>query len=299
MSWWDDGVLDRERYGGLVEGFLERIVLARDRDRLPHGLLMVGPPGFGRELAAVEAAVLMTCPDATLPWSGGSCCDRARRGLHPDVAAVLPQPPAGRIKIAQVREVVDTAAARPYEGLCRIWIFDGVEAGRFGAQAANAFLKILEEPPEHVRFLLLAANPAAVLPTIRSRCQLLALPGPLAVAAELSETVSPELLASAIAGHDVGMLAARARAAIGAAMCGETSQLVGLSCQADDDAPMFEIVAMVAMEMAGEEEDGDRAGDLVRLAGDLLKTERRARGLNLDANRQLTSCLVRWFEDLG
>jgi hypothetical protein len=299
MNWWGDGVLDRERYGGLVEGFLERIVLARDRDRLPQGLLMVGPPGFGRELAAVEAAVLMTCADAMLPWSEGSCCDRVRRGLHPDVAAVLPQPPAGRIKIAQVRDVVNTASARPYEGLRRIWIFDGVEAGRFGAEAANAFLKILEEPPEHVRFLLLAANPAAVLPTIRSRCQLLALPGPLAVAAQLSETVSPELLASAIDGHDVGMLADRARAALGEAMTGETSQLVGLSSQADDGAPMFEIVAAVAVEMAAEGDDGDRTEELVRLAADLLRTERRARGLNLDRGRQLTSCLLRWHVERG
>jgi hypothetical protein len=262
-------------------------------------LLLVGPSGFGRELAAVEASVLMTCADAALPWSQGSCCDRVRRGLHPDVAAVLPQPPAGLIKIAQVREVVDTAAARPYEGRCRIWIFDGVEAGRFGEEAANAFLKILEEPPEHVRFLLLAANPAAVLPTVRSRCQLLALPGPLSIAAEMSKIVSPELLASSLDGHDVGLLATGARAALGEALCGETSQLVGLSSQTDGGAPMFEIVAAMAVEMAGESNDGDRSEDLVRLAADLLRTERRARGLNLDRGRQLTSALLRWYEELG
>jgi hypothetical protein len=174
-----------------------------------------------------------------------------------------------------------------------------VEAGRFGEEAANAFLKILEEPPEHVRFLLLAANPAAVLPTVRSRCQLLALPGPLSIAAEMSEIVSPELLASAIDGHDVRLLATGARAALGEALCGETSQLVGLSSQTDGGAPMFEIVAAMAVEMAGESNDGDRSEDLVRLAADLLRTERRARGLNLDRGRQLTSCLLRWFEELG
>ncbi len=60
-SWWPSDSLDRKRWGALVEPALKRLLSARDRNRLPHAVLMVGPPGLGRELAAVEAAALLTC----------------------------------------------------------------------------------------------------------------------------------------------------------------------------------------------------------------------------------------------
>ena len=160
-----------------MEPALKRLLGARDRNRLPHAVLMIGPPGLGRELAAVEAAVLLTCEGTGALWAGGGCADRVRDGVHPDVQAVLPTGAKQIIKIDQVREVVKSAAGRPYEGERRVWIFDGVEADRFEAPSANAFLKTLEEPPAHAVFILLAANPSAVLPTILSRCQQLALPG--------------------------------------------------------------------------------------------------------------------------
>jgi len=192
--WWDSAALDRERWGELVAPALERLTSARDRDRLPHAVLLVGPAGLGRELAAVEAAVLLTCGGMSAPWGSGGCASRVRDGVHPDVQAVLPAGAKQIIKIAQIREIVKSAAGRPYEGDRRVWILDGVEAGHFGAEAANAFLKVLEEPPEHVVFILLAANPMAVLSTIRSRCQQLALPGNLAMAHSLADdTPLPEL----------------------------------------------------------------------------------------------------------
>jgi hypothetical protein len=298
VSWWPEDALDRARWGPLVADALERVVAARDRGRFPHAILLVGPPGLGRELLAVETAVLLTCEAAEAPWSSSSCADRIRRGLHPDVVAVLPQGPAQQIKIAQVREVVEAASGRPFEGLSRVWIFDGAEAGRFGAEAANAFLKTLEEPPDHVRFLLLAANPSAVLATVRSRCQTLMLPGPVAVARRLGDEVRPELMAAAHAGFDVGELAGGVETALRAAFAGEVADLLRLSLKAVDDVPTFEVIAAVAVEMAGREQDPDRAAELVRLAADLLATDRRARSLNLNAGRQLSSCLLRWYSEL-
>ena len=67
VTWWGAEALDRERWGALVEPALERLLGARDRDRLPHAVLMVGPAGLGRELAAVEAAVLLACEGAASP----------------------------------------------------------------------------------------------------------------------------------------------------------------------------------------------------------------------------------------
>ena len=152
-TWFSSAVLNRAKWGALVEPVLQRIALARDRGRFPHALLLVGPQGLGRELAAVEVAVMLACEGAADPWSVSSCAERVRNGRHPDVRAVLPQGKEQKIKIEQIREIADEASARPYEAQCRVWILDGVEAAGLVPAAANAFLKTLEEPPGHVRLL--------------------------------------------------------------------------------------------------------------------------------------------------
>ena len=293
-TWWSDAVLNRAKWGTLVEPVLQRIAMARDRDRFPHALLLVGPRGLGRELAAVEAAVMLACEGAADPWSVSSCAERVRTGRHPDVRAVLPQGKARKIKIEQIREIADEASARPYEARCRVWILDGVESVGLVPAAANAFLKTLEEPPGHVRLLLLADNPGAVLSTIRSRCQQLALPGAAVVAGgELAEGVPPELAASVLAGLKLDGVLAEVRAALEAGVAGESRQLLRLPYLIGDKVNPFEVVAAVATEMAMEVDDGE---DLIRLAGDLIATERRCRALNLSADRQLVSCLMRWYQ---
>jgi len=216
--------------------------------------------------------------------------------VHPDVSLVAPKGAAGRIGIDQVRAVVDTVPGRPYEASRRVWIFDGVEAGRLGTEAANAFLKTLEEPPEHACFVLLAANPAAVLPTIRSRCQHIVLPGAVAVAAHLGGSDQPpELVTSAVADGDAPELLAQAREALAAARGGEVIHLLRLARAAADVPRAFQAVAAVALEMVGDAgEDGDSTDALVRLAVDLLRTESLTRVLNLNRERQLQACLLRW-----
>jgi hypothetical protein len=299
VTWWDPEALDRERWGGLVEPALERLLGARERDRLPHAVLMVGPPGLGRELASVEAAVLLTCEGAASLWTKGGCADRVRNGLHPDVEAVLPTGAKQIIKIDQVREVVKSATGRPYEGQRRVWIFDGVEAGQFGAEAANAFLKTLEEPPEHAVFILLAANPSAVLPTILSRCQQLALPGAVAVARQLSEDSKlPELVGAGLAGAGLDGAIDEIRKALGSGFGGETRHLLRLPYALPDSAPPFATVAAVALEMASEAEEEPAGEELARLAADLLEVERRSRALNLNPRGQMVSCLMRWYREL-
>jgi len=298
-SWWSDAILDRARWGALVEPVLQRIAMARDRDRFPHALLLVGPQGLGRELAAVEAAVMLACDGAADPWSVSSCAERVRTGRHPDVRAVLGQGKARKIKIEQIREIADEASARPYEAQCRVWILDGVESAGLVPAAANAFLKTLEEPPEHVRLLLLADNPDAVLPTIRSRCQELSLPGAAVVAGDdTPEGVPPELAAWVLAGLKIDGVLAEVRSAIDAGTAGELRHLLRLPYLLGGDVSPFEAVAAVATEMATETDESENGEDLIRLAADLLATERRCRALNLSVDRQLVSCLLRWFQEL-
>lgn len=296
--WWEDGVDDGARWRELVEPALERLLHARDRDRLPHALLLVGPAGLGREVAAAEMAVLLVCEGADAAWSKDGCSARVREGLHPDVEAVLPTGAKQIIKIEQIREIVESAPRRPYEGLRRVWILDGVEAGRFGGAAANAFLKILEEPPEHVVFILLAANPMAVLPTIRSRCQQLTLPGTVAVAQRLAgDRPLPELTEAILSTDEVGETVEMIRASLTAGLKGQMRQLVRLPYAVPTDVPPLSATAAVAVEMAAEAEDDAAGEDLVRLAADLVSVERRARALNLNPKGQMVSSLLRWYRE--
>ena len=298
-SWWPSDSLDRKRWGALVEPALKRLLGARDRNRLPHAVLMIGPPGLGRELAAVEAAVLLTCEGTGALWAGGGCADRVRDGVHPDVQAVLPTGAKQIIKIDQVREVVKSAAGRPYEGERRVWIFDGVEADRFEAPSANAFLKTLEEPPAHAVFILLAANPSAVLPTILSRCQQLALPGAVAVARRESEDVGlPELAAANLTDGTLDGAVDNIRSALESGIGGETRLLLRLPFVLPEGVPPFASVAAVALEMASEAEVELAGEELARLASDLMEVERRSRALNLNFRGQMVSCLMRWYREL-
>jgi DNA polymerase III delta prime subunit len=280
----------------LVEPALERLLRARDRDRLPQSMLLIGPPGLGRELAAVEAAVLLVCSEAESLWADGSCADRLRGGFHPDVQAVRPSGAKQIIKIEHIREVVSSAAGRPYEGERRVWIFDGVEANRLEAPSANAFLKTLEEPPPHAVFILLADNPSAVLPTIRSRCQQLALPGSVAVARQLTEgDTLPELAGTSLVTDSLEEVVERIRSTL---ETGDLRDLVCLPYALTEDVPPFATVAAVAMQLASQNEAEVEGEEFARLAADLLKVEAQARALNLNRRAQMASCLMRWQREL-
>ena len=297
--WWARRLLSRKRWQDIVTPALQRLQQARDRDRLPHALLMIGPAGLGRELAAVEAAALLVCEESAEPWSKNGCAKRIRDGVHPDVTAVLPTGAAQIIKIKQIRKIVDEAPGRPYEGLRRVWILDGVEAGKFGGEAANAFLKVLEEPPEHVVFILLAENPTAVLPTVRSRCQQLALPGAVAVAKmQASGADLPEMAAASLTSERLDELNELIRSALRAGLAGETRQLLRLPHVVPKTVPPLASTAAVAISMAGETENETEGEELARLAADLMAVEQRVQALNLNLRGQMVSCLLRWYREL-
>jgi DNA polymerase-3 subunit delta' len=296
--WWDAETLEPRRWGPLIEPVVQLLEICRDRERFPPSLVLVGPDGLGRELAATEAAALLTCPGTRPRGCGCSSCGRVRRGTHPDVTLVLPQGPGQMIRIEQVREVVEAVSGRPFEAPRRVWIVDGVEVGRLGVEAANAFLKTLEEPPEHAVFLLLAANPDSVLPTIRSRSQQLVLPGSLAAAAQLDcGELPPELASAALRGGAPAETADLAREAVTATSADdEVLHLIRCAHRCREDAHAFQTVAAVAVELATA--DPASAEGLVTLAADLLAAERSSQVLNLNRERQILSCLLRWFRGL-
>lgn len=172
------------------------------RDRFPHSIILAGPRGAGKFTLAQMLAKAMNCqspPKTELPDFCGICsnCEKiaqaddlatrcaeaveARDSLrevdkketrifvqtHPEVLIVPPDPPQLMIKVDQVRHVIETAYHRPEFGARRVYIFT---ESSFMKEAANSLLKVLEEPPEFATIFLLAENPGAFLPTIRSRC---------------------------------------------------------------------------------------------------------------------------------
>ena len=142
------------------------------RDSLPPSLILAGPSGVGKKRAAVAVAQALNCLS---PRSGkdfdscGTCpaCTRIARGVHPDVLIVEPGD-SGSIKVDQVRDVVDRANYRPFDGKRRVVIIDDADA--LVPSAQNALLKTLEEPPASSVFMLVTSRPDLLLPTVVSRC---------------------------------------------------------------------------------------------------------------------------------
>lgn len=136
---------------------------------LPSTLMLVGEAGLGREAIAVELAAGLAVHGGPPAGCGCPGCDRVRRGVHPDVEIVTPETNKSDISIEQAREVAGGIDRRPYEGQRRVVVFASCQTPPLNTEAASALLKTLEEPPGHVTFLLLAANPDRALPTIQSR----------------------------------------------------------------------------------------------------------------------------------
>ena len=157
-----DNVLGHDR----VRGLLARAL--RD-GRMPPALLLCGPEGVGKRTLAVAAAAALLCATGE---GCGSCpgCQRAERGLHPDVITLAPDE-KGSIKIEPVRDLAREIGARPFEARARAFVVDDAHA--MTEQAMNALLKSLEEPAATSHVFLVTGSPQALLPTIRSRCQVL------------------------------------------------------------------------------------------------------------------------------
>lgn len=144
--------------------------------RLAHAYLFAGDAWPDLELAARELAKAANC-ESPAPQGGCDHCDACRRidaatprgGRHPDVQWVYPESKSRRIDVDQMRELERLLHQKASIGRTKVGVV--VEADRLGREAANAFLKTLEEPPDRSLILLLTASPEQLLETVQSRCQ--------------------------------------------------------------------------------------------------------------------------------
>jgi DNA polymerase-3 subunit delta' len=138
-----------------------------------HALLIHGPRGVGKVNLALAMARSILCEKRQIlePCVCASC-RRIEEGNHPDVLFYKNEEETA-IKIAQVREWTNWARFRPLEGERKVLILRSVE--NLGDEALNAFLKLLEEPPESTTILLVTEAPTRLKGTLLSRCFQLAL----------------------------------------------------------------------------------------------------------------------------
>jgi DNA polymerase-3 subunit delta' len=161
---------------------------------LPASLLFTGPPGSGKELAALRLAALLECGEGRA-CGGCQACRLVSSLEHPDVHLVYAVPSADREKsiaaiiesrredflargefgnrarsigIEQIRNVIEKVSKQPFSGPRSVVAV--MEAEKATTEAQNAFLKVLEEPPASSVMILVTARPDLLLPTVVSRC---------------------------------------------------------------------------------------------------------------------------------
>lgn len=165
-----DGFFGHARQVALLGRLLEKGMVS-------SSLLFSGPASVGKASLAFRLAAALQC-EAPLPWACGRCvsCFKAQKGVHPDIRFVTLEvnEDTGKqrkeIVVRQAREdIIGHLSLPPYEGRRLIFIVDPAEA--MNAETQNALLKSLEEPPAYAQFILVSANAANLLPTVRSRCQ--------------------------------------------------------------------------------------------------------------------------------
>ena len=152
-------------------------------DRLPHALLFAGPEDVGKAQLATALAQSLNCTERAAgagdPCGACRSCRRIAEAKHADVETVAPgglcrvndhdHAASPNIGICQIRRLEMVAVSNPYEGRRRVFLIDPAET--MTADAADAFLKTLEEPPEAVTLILITAAPARLSETVRSRCR--------------------------------------------------------------------------------------------------------------------------------
>jgi DNA polymerase-3 subunit delta' len=148
---------------------------------MTHAWLITGPPGCGRSVAALCLAAALQCASPGVPGCGQCrACTTTMAGTHADVRRVIPE--GLSIGVDDMRAIVGVASRRPSTGRRRIVLIE--DADRLTEGAANALLKVVEEPPPSTVFVLCApsVDPDDIAITLRSRCRHIALVTPPAAA---------------------------------------------------------------------------------------------------------------------
>lgn len=160
--------------------------LLGEEDRLAHALLLAGAPGVGKGRTGLALAQGLLCETPLAKRTGGMACGDCpgchwfEAGNHPDFRPVALLVKDGKlaweISIDQVRELEEFAALSAFRDGARVVLVDPAET--LSVPAANALLKMLEEPGGRTWFILVTHRPDSLPATVRSRCRLVPVPSP-------------------------------------------------------------------------------------------------------------------------
>ena len=175
-----------------------QLSLETARRGLGHAYILSGPAGSGRHtLAGLLAAALVCTGGGEAPCLSCSGCKKALGNIHPDV--IRAGGAGDELNVARVRAIRSDAYIRPNEAPRKVYILENAQDMNPSSQ--NALLKLLEEGPAYAAFLLLTDNAAALLATVRSRCQVLTLsPVSLQEAEEFLAARFPDRAPAEVAG---------------------------------------------------------------------------------------------------
>jgi DNA polymerase-3 subunit delta' len=186
----------------------EEVTTALASGRLAHGLIIHEDPGAGGREFARWIAQRVNCRERQrAPCGECQECRWIELGQHPDVTLIAPEEDSVQILIEQVRALVADLALTAHGSGYKVAMLVPAEA--MNANAANALLKTLEEPPPRTLLLLVTSQPSRLLPTLRSRCSRLRLAGPSreVAARYLAEARGPGPWEEALAATGAGPLA--------------------------------------------------------------------------------------------
>ena len=141
---------------------------AANSGRLSHAYLFYGEKGLGKRAIAAYFAKAILCKGEAHPCGGCSSCKKVAADAHPDITFLSGTADKNELTVANIRKLKADAAVYPNDGDKKVYIISDCQ--KMQASAANALLKLLEEPPEHLVILLTADDRGHVLPTILSRC---------------------------------------------------------------------------------------------------------------------------------
>ncbi len=146
--------------------FLKQVMTS---GKIPHAYLFTGIPGIGKTTTAMAFAMALNCREPDNAQGCGQCssCRQFKGENFPDFLSILPD--GQNIRIDQIKELNRKLSFAPVSGGYRVCVIHQAEA--MNDEAANSFLKTLEEPPPGNILILKATEPLDLLPTIVSRCQ--------------------------------------------------------------------------------------------------------------------------------
>ena len=169
------------------ESVKERLSAAFESSKIPHAVILEGAQGCGKRTFAKLLAKVAVCKGKDRPCGECSACIRVQAGSHPDIHIESGGTAARSFHVDAIRFIRSDAYIRPNESSYKVYLLFRAET--MSEQAQNALLKILEEPPARVVFILTCDSAISLLPTIRSRAQIFTLQP---VSEELAEQVVSE-----------------------------------------------------------------------------------------------------------